>query len=937
MEPITLSGASAMNPPVNLRVEYLQSPHALATRRPRFTWEVPLTGRARRQSAYRLLVATAADRLAPGRADLWDSGKMESSQSVNIEYAGQPLHGNRDLCWSVELWDEAGQSTGSSQAERFGTAFFESSDWTAKWIGMGDPNEPFSDPDTFQQNRVAPDVQKVEPDQRAPQMRKVFELNKPVRRARAFVCGVGFCELRLNGNKVGEDVISTPRTDFRKKLLYNVYDVTPQLRHGSNALGIMLGNGWFNGQKKFWGWRYQWYGSLRAIVQLEVEFMDGSTERVISDESWRGAWSPITLNCIYDGEDYDARLEQPGWDTTDFADASWTPARVVRSPGGKLLPVPHQPSRITETFRPVSMCEPQPGVFVYDIGKNMTGWVRLSISDGKAGEVVKLRFGEGQHSTGMIDCSTNNAARQADLYTMKGGRESYEPRFTYHGFQYVEVTGYPGKPDLNTLEACFVRNDVATIGSFECGHELINKIHQCTVQSQICNFQMGVPTDDTQRTERLGWAGDAWSYAEEALYNLDVPAVFAKWIADFYDQQDETGMVGMIVPQAGSEEDLVWSAAFILMPWWQYVHCGDKRLLEESYPYFQRYMAYLERCGQRTIEVLPAEKAYLAMRYFTPVEKRYPAAAERGHLQISQWGDHLATNEGSMGARKNQPLSIATAFYYMDVVTMARIADVLGKSSDAVRYRELAEKIKQSFNERFFIANAGYYDIGCQSAQAWPLAFGLVPQEHRERVSNYLNSSVSQRQQSFTTGYAGTKWAVQAVANSGRNDFVWERAIATDYPSWGYMLRDSRRTTITENWAGKGSLCHTTLGAAIDEWFYWGLAGIQPDESAPGYVNVIIKPYLPKSLPWAKASIRTPRGVVASHWKQDGKLAELCVTIPANSTGEIHLPADLAQPITQSQHSLAEAPGISAVNMEKSPVTLRVGSGEYRFTFTPVS
>ncbi len=923
---------------LNLRVEYFKTPHAVATRRPRFTWEVPLAGRSRRQTAYRVLVASSTDRLSPSRADLWDSGKVVSSQSANIEYAGQPLQGNRDLWWNVELWDEAGQSTGPSQAEPFGTAVFEQSDWTAKWIGMGDPGEPIPDPAMYQHERVTPDVQAFEPDQRAPMLRKSFRLDKPVRRARAMVCAVGLGELRLNGEKVGIDVLSTPRTAFRKTVRYNTYDVSASLREGENVLGLILGNGWYNGQKKYWGWRYQWHGSPRGIVQLEIEYQDGSTARIISDNTWRGSWSPITFNCIFDGEEYDARLEQAGWDAPGFNDSAWKPVSLQPSPGGKITPVPHEQNRITETFCPVSMSSPAPGVYVYNMGKNMTGWVRLCVKNGRAGETIKLRYGEGAFDDGRIDCATNNAARQADLYTMRGDVcETYEPRFTYHGFQYVELTGYPGQPDLNTLEACFVRSEIEQIGTFECGHDLLNKVHRCTVQSQMCNFQMGVPTDDTQRTERLGWAGDAWSYAEEAYYNFGAEALFAKWIADFYDEQDETGMVGMIVPQSGSEEDLVWSSAFLLIPWWQYVHRGDKRLLEDSYSYLQFYMQYLEKVGQSKIEVLPAETAYKAVRHWSPVEKRYTSGADRGHLQISQWGDHLATNEGSMSARRNQPLSIATAFYFYNAVLMTRIANVLGKRDDAKRYQELSEQIKQAFNDRFFSASAGYYDIGCQSAQAWPLAFGLVPQEHRERVSNYLNSSVNQRQQCFTTGYAGTKWAVQAVANSGHHDFVWERAIATDYPSWGYMLRDPKRTTITENWMGKGSLCHTTLGAAIDEWFYWGLAGIQPDESAPGYEKVLIKPYLPKALSWARASIRTARGLIVSRWKHDGKQAELCVTIPANSTGEVHLPANPAEAITESGVALAQAMGVEVVSAETAPIKIVLGSGSYQFNFTLTS
>jgi len=874
-------------------VEYAESPLAIGARKPRFSWEVPLAGQNRYQSAYQVLVASRKELLLLGKADVWDTGKVNSAQSVNVEYAGRPLLSNRDYYWCVQVWDEAGKANGFSELAYFGTALLDEADWQAKWIGMGDPNEPVSDPDAFQQNRVSPVVQAFEPEPRAPMLRKEFPVGKPVKRARAFVCGLGLFELRLNGRKVGEDVLATPRTDFRKRAMYGTYDITGLLQTGANAVGVMLGNGWFNGQKKFWGWQMQWFGSPRALVQLEIEFADGSRQRVVSDETWRGSWSPITFNCLFDGEHYDARLEQPGWDAPGFADAGWQNVNVVRAPGGKLTPIPHEPSRVVETIRPVAIRQPAPGVFVYDFGVNFTGWVRLAVPAGKAGDVITLRFGEAQHADGSLNNSTNNRALQTDRYTCRGGgAEVFEPRFTYHGFQYVELTGYPGVPDLETLTGCFVRTAVEQTGTFECGHELINKIHRCTVQSQRCNIQMGVPTDDTQRPERQGWAGDAWSYAVEAFYNFGASRVFAKWIADFYDQQDETGMVGMIVPQAGPEEDLVWSAAFVMIPWWQYLHYGDRRILEDSYPYLQKYLAYLERCGQKDVVALPTDKLLQLLRWQCKKEDRYPAEAERGYLQISQWGDHLATNEGASGFRKNQPLSIATAFYFHDVSLMARIAEVLGKEADARRYRDLAAKIQAAFHERFFNPGFGYYDVGCQSAQAWPLAFGMVPEQYRETVANYLSSSVNHRQRRLTTGYAGTKWAIQALADAGRHDFIWKRAIATEYPSWGYMLRDPKRTTITENWMGGGSLCHTTLGAAIDEWFYWGLAGIRPDASAPGFERIIFQPYLPKDLPWARATVRTPRGEIVSDWKHDGKKATWNIRVPANCTAQVRFPVE---------------------------------------------
>lgn len=920
---------------MNMLVEYTDAPLAIGTRVPRFSWEVPLSGRSKRQSAYRILVATSEDLLQPRRADLWDSGKVVSSQSVSIPYAGSELHSNQDCYWKVQVWDEADKETGFSQPAYFGTALFDKSDWKAQWIGMGDSNEPFSDPSAFQQERVLPEIQRIEPEARSPLLRKVFEITKPVRRARAFVCGLGLCELRLNGAKVGDDVLATPRTEFRTRALYSTYDVTTAIKEGANAVGLILGNGWFNGQKKYWGWQMQWYGSPRAIAQLEIEFQDGTTQRVITDDSWQGAWSPITFNCIYDGEDYDARLEQDGWDTADFDATSWPQVNVVAAPDGALLPVPHEQERVSESIRPVSRTSPKPGVHVFDLGRNITGWVRLKVRGGESGTAIKLRFAEAIDGDGMVNCASQGRARQEDHYICKGGEETYEPRFTYHGFQYVELTGYPGIPELETIEGRFVRTAVAQTGSFECASEFINNIHRCTLQSQLCNVQMGVPTDDTQRPERLGWGADVWATAQEALCNLWMPRVYRKWVADLRDQQDDMGFVGMIAPQAGAEEDLVWTAAYLLVPWWQYIHYGDRAVLEENYASFQRYIEYLRKTGLKKVATAPPDQVIKVLRWRVRRESRIPADKDHGFLQISQWGDHLSTAEGFIG-RANVPLSVATAFYYLDVSLMARIANTLGKDEDVKRYQELAEKIKEAFNARFFNADLGYYDTGVQSAQAWPLVFGLVPEQDRQRVLDYFIDSVGNRQRSLTTGYVGTKFAVQALSQADRDDIVWKLASKTDYPSWGYMLRQGR-TTSCERWDGeRGSFNHAPLGAAIDEWFYYGLAGIRTDESVPGFEKVTIKPYLPADLQWARASMKTVRGTVSSEWRKDNGKAQLRVVIPANSSGVVHIPAKDTAHITENGVPAADSEGVTLLNSKDSTSIFTIGSGEYVFEF-PVS
>ena len=917
---------------MNMLVEYQSSPAAIGTRTPRFSWEVPSSRCGTRQSAYRILVGSDRRQIENGVADLWDSGRVESSRSTNVAYAGKPLRSNQDCFWTVRLWSERGDEITVGRIEYFGTALYDASDWHGEWIGLGDPDEPFADPASFQQERVSPEVQAVEHDPRAPLLRRAFTVDRPVARARAFVCGLGLFELRLNGGKVGHEVLSPPRTEFRTRALYSTFDITGSLRSGENVLGLILGNGWFNGQKKYWGWQMQWYGTPRAIAEVVIEYDDGTEQRVTSDRSWRGAWSPVTSNCLFDGEEYDARLEHDGWDAPGFADGAWQAVNVVPTPGGVLHPANCEPELVTDTIRPVAVTEPLAGTYVYDLGVNMTGWVRIRIRGGSAGTVVTLRYAEAVDHSGMLDTKSQGTALQRDVFTTRGSAEqTYEPRFTYHGFRYVEVTSYPGPCALEDLQGRFARVAVERSGTFACSNELIDRIHRAALQSQLCNIQMGVPTDDTQRPERLGWGADGWATATAELHNLWMPNVYAKWIADFRDQQDELGMIGMIAPQAGSEEDLVWSSVFLLIPWWQYVHHGDTRILEENYESFRRYLAYLERCGVDRVTAQTQAAVIESLFWRCGPEGRFPAQDRKGVLQISQWGDHLATAEGSL-SRTNLPLSIATAFYYLDVTTMARIARVLGRDGDAVEYERLAGRIRTAFNDRFYDANLGYYDGGVQSAQAWPIAFGLVADDQRTRVGAYLCDHVGRRQRHLTTGYAATKFAIHALSALGRDDLVWQLATATGYPGWAYMLRNDR-TTSCENWDGeRGSLNHAPLGAAIDEWFYWGLAGIRPDETAPGFERIIVKPYIPRDLDRVSASIRTARGEVAAGWRRESGRVTITVIVPGNSSAAVHVPAPTAA-IEFDRFSPEERECLSVLHADDSSTVLSVESGTWHIVY----
>ena len=911
-------------------VEYDPKPIALDIAKPRFSWILDREGIGQKQTAYQIVVASSKNKIDGDDGDMWNSGLVLSDQSSQVNYKGIPLVSNKEYYWKVRIRDGNGKLQPFSKTGVFSTGLLNEEEWTASWIGKGDVHEIRSDVDAFLFKKYSKEIQKIIPDSRSPLFRREFIVDKRVQRARIFVAGLGLYELRLNGKKVGNNVLAPARTDYRKRILYDTYDVTAEINSGTNALGIMLGNGWFNGQKKYWGWQMQWYGSPRAILQLEIEYADGSKSRIVTDGNWKSSWSPIVFNCLFDGEHYDARLEEKDWDKPDFDEGSWIPANVVPSPGGKLCSALHEPDKITQIIKAISVFEPRPDTFVFDLGQNFAGWVRLKVQ-GPTGTKVKLRFAERKHANGMIDPSSSRAALQEDHYILKGqGVEIFEPRFTYHGFQYIQVTGFPGIPMLEAIEGRFIQNAVAPAGSFESSNDLINRIHLCTVQSQRSNIQMGVPTDDTQRPERQGWGADALMTSQEAMLNVDIPRVYTKWFQDNRDQQDAMGRIGCIVPRAGIEEDLVWSSAFIIMPWYQYMHYGDTAVLQENYDAMLRHVNFFASQGRA--DIWPKEQGGNPLFDMAVLQPHMI-----GHLQQSQWGDHLSLAKGYKG-RSGLPLSISTAFYYHDVQVMEKIAGVLGKKQDQEKFHLLGNEIKNAFNNKFLHKQEGYYDeILSQSAQVWPLYFGMVPAESENDVMNTLLKDIIELNNSHpTTGYIGTKYLLDLLTLKNRQDLVWDMAMKTDFPSWGYFLRDGR-TTITEAWTGGGSQNHLALGAAIDPWFYTVLAGINTIESAPGFKKIKIKPFIPdRDLEWVNASVHTIHGTINSSWRKKSTGLLMEIKIPFNTTATIHLPAAKGATITEGGKPIPANKNIKEITSETSDFIFEVGSGSYFFFISKI-
>lgn len=870
----------------DLRCAYLVNPQGVDHPSPNFGWVLASEERGQRQTAYQILVYDSSDKL------MWDSGKVVSSESSHVTYAGKRLKSSSDYSWKVRVWDKDGRPGRYAEPAHFGTALMDSKEWKAQWIGRGSAEEP------------AGENMRGMTDPQSTLLRKEFLLRKPIEKAKIHVCGLGLFELYVNGSKIGSLREHVPlRTHYSEQALYTTYDITRQLEQGSNAIGIMLGNGWFNTQEKFWGWRMQWWGFPKAIAQIHVGYADGTEEIIMSDPSWKASAGPVVSSCLFDGEVYDAGLERPGWDKAGFDDANWSTVNLVQSPGGKLVSALAPPIAVTETIRPQSVHEVSPGVFVFDMGQNFSGWTRLSCK-GPRGTAIQLRHAENIHEDGTLDRRTLRNAANTDTYILKGdgSTEQYEPHFTSHGFRYVEITGYPGMPTLNDVQGRVAHSDCDIVGQFECDNALINHIYRCALWTQRSLLQ-GLPVDCPQRDERLGWGADALVQAESSIFALDTHHFYAKWLRDFQVQQcKETGNLPHIVPWQSVEGYPCWSAAYPITTWTCYLYYGDKQLLAGHYDNLKTYADYLK--SQSHCHIQPRDDS----------------------------GDWMSSVEKVRGG----PLLISTAFYYYCTKIVADSAKALGKTRDAEHYAKMADEIAAAFNTVFLrdSARRGYpYGENSQCENALPLFFDIVPERAKARVIGNLIKDI-ERTGHLTTGFIGTKYTMDALTKVGRPDAGYRLLTLETHPSWASMTKG--RTTMTETWAGGGSNNHAGLGGGVISWLFKTLAGIHPDPAKPGFERILIAPYFPEDLNYVNASTRTLKGVVESSWKKANGRITLKVSIPVNTTALVHLPAADPSTVKEGSTEVGNSPGVRYRGKENNVLIYEINSGQFEFVFDEI-
>lgn len=888
--------ANAKLAPVDLRCDYAVNPLGVDATAPRLFWKPADGGRGARQTAYEILAASSGKNLARQNGDLWDSGKVDSEATLQIPFPGEKLKSSAQIFWKVRVWDENGKVSGWSRPATWTMGILQNTDWQAKWIGAADTNIP------------------------SLLLRREFVVKPGLKRALANVCGLGEYELTLNGQKVGDDFLSPGWTKYDRTCLYDTRDITPQLKAGKNAVGLELGNGMYQvlGGGRFTKFKAS-FGPQKTIAQIRLEYADGSVEFIGTDENWRVAPGPVTFNSIYGGEDFDARLVQKNWNQPDFDDSKWSPAQMVTGPGGALrgLSCAAPPLHYFEVHHAVSSRTLPNGDIVFDLGQNAAHVPRISVS-GPAGSQVRLLPAELLDNEGAVNQSSMGAGHRGAIWCeftkATDGVETWSPKFFYVGCRYVQAHCTPATtngllPKIKSLAGMVVQSASEPVGKFSCSNELFNRIRNLVRWAQRSNM-VSLLTDCPHR-ERLGWLEEDHLNGPALRYEFDLAQLFTKTINDIADSQLTNGLVPTTAPEYtvfrnkadtnhlrndfGDSPE--WAATLILVPWQQYEFDGDLNLFRTHYEAMKNYLTYF---GSR------------ADNYIV-------------NYGLGDWYD---LGPKKPGVSQLTPVALtATAFYFQDVEIMAQVAALLGKNDDAQQFSALAEKIRAAFNVKFYNATNQFYATDSQCANAIPLVMGLCEAANRAAVVDAIVADVRSRGNALTAGDVGYRYLLRALADGGRSDVIFDINNQTNKPGYGMQLAKGK-TSLTEAWDGGSSQNHFMLGQ-IEEWFYHDLAGIRSD--GDGFKKISIAPQPVGDVTWAKTSYNSIRGTIVSDWNRDGDQFSLKVTIPANTTATVYVPAKSADGVTESGKPATQSNGVKFLREENGRAVYEIASGEYNF------
>jgi alpha-L-rhamnosidase len=874
-----------------LLCENRTNPLGMDVKQPRFSWQISAAKRSEMQTAYRIEVSEKAN----FSGHVWDSGIVLSDSSVFITYKGKPLQSGKKYFWHVKVWDNAGKASGWSPAAWWQTALFEQSDWQAKWITPGYVEDTINRP--------------------SPLMRKQFALNKKIRSAVAYITAHGLYEAQINGQRIGDAYLTPGWTSYKNRLQYQTYDVTNLLKEGSNAVGVMLGNGWYRGIIGFADHKNVYGKDIALLFQMQITYTDGSTEMVNSDGSWKSSTGDIRYEEIYNGETIDHRLSTPGWAQPGFNDSQWSSVQVQDYPKNTLIATYNEMIKKHETFKPVHIFKTPKNEQVIDFGQNLVGWVVLKVK-GKAGDKLTVSHAEVLDKLGNFYTENLRNAKAQDTYILKGGEEEiFEPHFTFHGFQFIRIEGYPGdivKPEDVTAVALY--SDMAPTGTFTTSNPLINQLQHNIQWGQKGNF-LDVPTDCPQRDERLGWTGDAQVFSRTATFNMNVNDFFAKWLKDVAADQSPAGAVPWVIPNClgFTQSSTGWADVSTVIPWNMYLAYGDKRILHDQYASMKAWVDYMQHESKNDLW--------------------------QSGQSFGDWLFYSVDDDTDGSSAITDKYFIAQCFYAYSTQLLINAAGVLGKQEDVTNYTALLKRIKDAFYKEYVTPN-GRLVSGTQTAYTLALNFDMLPEAQRYQAARRLVENIHAYNNHLTTGFLGTPYLCHVLTRFGHDNMAYRLLLNETYPSWLYPVKMGA-TTIWERWDGirpdktfeaasMNSFNHYSYGA-IGDWMYRVMAGMDTYSDGPGYKHIRIMPHPGGGFTNATASLKTYYGNLTSGWEvKDGK-TYYNIEIPANTKADIFLPATQATDISEADKPLAQDKDITLGALENGYVALKVGSGIYHF------
>ncbi len=888
-----------------LRCEMLIDPMGIDVTAPGLSWQISaVEHRNVVQTAYQVIVASSPEKLAVGNGDIWNSGKVATAQSIHVPYAGKPLTSGMACYWKVKVFTNKGE-TGWSKPAQWTMGLLHPADWKAKWIGY-DKASPWDSISQF--SRLS-----------ARYFRKSFQSAAHIKRATVYIVGLGLYELYINGQKIGDQVLAPNPTDYRKTVLYNTHDVTAQMQKGENVVATVLGNGrFFTMRQEYKPKKINTFGYPKMLLQLVIEYKDGTRKIIVSDESWKlNVDGPIRTNNEYDGEEYDATKEFTGWNNTGFKEAGWLKPQLVKAPEGKVVAQMSNPMRVMQLLKPVSLKKLDNSRYILDMGQNFSGWIHMKVQ-GRRGEKVKLRFAESLQANGELYVANLRDAKVTDVYTLKGaGVESWQPSFVYHGFRYVEITGFPGIPGADAFEGKLVYDDLLNAGELTTSNETMNRIHRNAWWGIASNYK-GMPVDCPQRNERQPWLGDRATGALGESFLFDNAALYAKWLNDIQQSQTPEGAIPDVAPAFWNyySDNVTWPGVYILVADMLYRQYGDKQSIIKHYPSMKKWMGYMQQKYLKDF-ILTKDKYG---DWCVPPES----------LELIKSKDSTRTTRGDL---------IATAYYYKLLQHLQQFASLAGKERDITEYAALAGRIKEAFNNRFYNVKTKYYDNNTVTANLLPLYFGIAPDSAREAVFNNIYNKIKiENHMHISTGVIGTQWLMRGLSEFGRSDIAYTLASNTSYPSWGYMVANGA-TSIWELWNGNtanpqmNSQNHVMLLGDLLTWYYEQVAGIRSDDSTVAFKKIIMKPETIDKLDSVNAWHSSPYGRISSSWKWSNARSRFnwYVGVPANSTALVYIPADTISDIRESGKPVSQSEDIRFLYRAGKYQVLEIGSGEYHF------